>query len=127
MPVSRGTCARLPVFADSPEVTEDGLLHLHYLNRLKYIYLRGLAAASITDRALDSLYPGKCPKANTGHDVIRLGDVDGRPQGLNVTAEAIVRSGHTCISVNSIESFRVNRFIFPQKVIELIEFIFHET
>ena len=127
MPVSYGTCARLPVFADSPAVTEAGLLHLRHLAGLKYVYLHGLTAASITDRVLYGLYPGLCPHGSRFPDVLRLGDVDGRPQGLNVTAEFIVRSGHTCISVNSIESFRVNRFIFPQKVIELIEFIFHET
>ena len=54
VPVSRGSCARLSVSADCPEVTSAGLLSLGQLN-LQSLQLSGLPANSISESVLGGL------------------------------------------------------------------------
>ena len=76
------------MFADSPKVTYLGLLFLRNIKQLKYLHLRGLAAASITDSVIKSLhFDWKCQLVE-----LKLGSNDTRQQ-TKVTPAAFTRSG----------------------------------
>ena len=87
----------LSVFADSPRVTTDGILHLRNFSRVSWIYLKGVQAYSISDAVLDSLH------GFSELDTLVLGDEENpqNPPETNVTAAGVTRSVrlHTLIQV----------------------------
>ena len=85
------------MFADSPRVTTDGLLHLRSLSQVSSIILVGVQAYSISDAVLNNLH------GLSKLDMLALGDEENpqNPPETSVTAEGVAGSVrlHTLIQV----------------------------
>ena len=77
----------MSVFADSPNVTSGGLLHLGHNPLLERLYLFSLPAGWLTDAVLGSLHNRSCSQLR----YLTLGSHDSPPE-TEFSAEAVIGS-----------------------------------